>query len=61
MTKLCSGEAGFHCEGEHHGGKLYGRPRQEEQGLRRLHHKGAGRHYGGGDANADGDELLSQR
>ena len=47
MTKICSGEAGFHCEGEHHGGKLYGRPRQEEQGLRRLHHKGAGHHDGG--------------
>ena len=41
MTNLIlKGEAGFHCEGEHNVGRLYSRSGEEEQGVRRLHHKG---------------------
>ena len=52
LPKILSGEARVHSKGEHHGGKLDGRPRQEEQGLRGLHHKGADHHDVDNDANA---------
>ena len=57
--KILSGEAGVHSKGEHHGGKLDGRPRQEEQGFRGLHHKGAGHHDGDDDAN-DNESFITK-
>ena len=56
-----SGEARVHSEGEQHGGKLNGRPRQEEQGLRGLHHKGAVHHHHQDDADADDDDCIHHK